>query len=191
MLKYWLLTMLFVAGMASANDSGLYYDELRNGEGILLLRNQDTFVFYFFTYGAHQCDYEVSSGTANAPQSISEEDCDYNGQRWFYAVVEPDEEEETPSQSVKNDDKEFGGTLYMTQGINYPDGEPNDLIPFVHNVGENIAVGTFLMRREGDGWLMDVAPTEDVLEADDPLFDRIFIFKTHLFDVDETGLGPK
>lgn len=171
--------LVLVAGVASAGDSGLYYDELRNGEGILMVRNADTFVVYFFTYGAKEC-YEVEYEDSDK----DEWECDYNGQRWFYAVVEPEEEDE-PSIDAVGD--EISGTMFATSGLNYPEGEPHDLIPFVHNVGKNIAVGKFAMRRNLDGWLMDVAPTGDYLDEDDPLFTRIFKFEKRLFTVSE---GP-
>lgn len=185
MLKYWLLTLLFVAGMASANDSGLYYDELRNGEGILLLRNHETFVVYFFTYGAYECIYKDESDQDNG--SI----CDYNGQRWFYASVAPEPEDDEEPSTDTFDDSQFGGVMYATMGINYPEGEPHDLIPFVHNVGESIEIGKFVMRRNLDGWLMDVAPVGEYLDKDDPIYTRIFKFEKVLFKADETGISPK
>ena len=184
MLKYLFLSLLFVAGMVSAQDSGLYYDELRNGEGILLLKSGDINVLYFFTYGAHECDEVAELASVNGTNGPS---CDYNGQRWFYAVSEPEDDEEPSTDS----DHEFGGTMYMTMGINYPEGEPHDLIPFVHNVGKNIAIGKFLLRRNLDGWLMDVAPVGDALDDDDFIFERIFKFEKRLFAVDEPVATPK
>lgn len=183
-MRNWFLAavLMLVAGTSMAGDSGLYYDELRNGEGILMLVNDETVVVYFFTYGAHECYYEDVIENSNG------KDCDYNGQRWFYGVIEPEEEEPTPESSAADD---LEGTLYITHGINYPEGEPHDFIPFVHNVGENIAIGTFGMRRNLGGWLMDVAPNEVHLDVDDPVFERIFKFETQLFEVDETGIDPK
>ena len=184
MLKYLFLSLLFVAGMVNAQDSGLYYDELRNGEGILLLKSGETNVLYFFTYGAHECDEISDLASINGSNGS---DCDYNGQRWFYAVSEPEEEDDVTPQS----DHEFGGTMYMTRGINYPDGEPHDLIPFVHNVGKNLAIGKFLLRRNLGGWLMDVAPVGDALDKEDFIFERIFKFEKRLFAVDEPVATPK
>ena len=177
--------LMLVAGVSVAQDSGLYYDELRDGEGILLLRSMDTFVMYFFTYGAHECDEINDLASLNGSNGS---DCDYNGQRWFYAVVAPEEDDEEPSTDSEH---EFGGTMYMTRGINYPDGEPHDLIPFVHNVGKNIAIGKFILRRNLGGWLMDVAPTGNALDEDDFIFERIFKFEKRLFVVDEPVATPK
>jgi hypothetical protein len=164
--------LMLVAGVAGASDSGLYYDELRNGEGILLLVNGETYVMYMFTYGATECELDKEDDSDNGYR------CDNNGQRWFYGTDE-----------IVGDD--VGGALYATTGINYPMGEEDDLDPFVHNVGKNVVVGKYLLRRTLGGWRMDVAPVGDVLDKDDFLFEGIFEFRKQLFEVNEAVAEPK
>ena len=176
-MKKWLLTLvlMLVAGPSVAGDSGLYYDEQRNGEGILVLVDGTKYVTYFFTYGGLEC-YEDDNGPKT--QGISGDDCDLNGQRWFYG----------------SDDFDFllgqvAGTLYMAHGILYPIGEPVDNVPFVHNVGKSVAVGSYILRPNGEGFLMDVAPSGEVLDKFDPLYENIYIFRKVLFKADES-VGP-
>ena len=175
-MKKWLLTLvlMLVAGTSVAGDSGLYYDEQRNGEGILVMVDGTKYVTYFFTYGGLECEFDK----APEPKGIEEDDCDLNGQRWFFGSDDFD-----PLLG------QVGGTLYMAHGILYPIGEPVDNEPFIHNVGKAVAVGKYVLRPNGDGFLMDVAPTGEVLDEMDPLYEEIYIFRKVLFKVDES-VGP-
>ena len=92
---------------------------------------------------------------------------DQNRQRWFLGSDEWDGLNST-------------GTLYATDGVNYPEGIPsND--PFEEDVvivGKPFAVGTYVFRAaEKGGYLLWVSELEEVETLDvklDYLYDRTF-----------------
>ena len=163
------ILLMLVAGTSIAGDSGTYYNEQRNGEGILVQVNDGRYLFYVFTYGSIGC-YESEHPQ---PKGINEE-CDLNGQRWFFG-----------DGTYNPLDENVVGTLFMAHGINFPDGQDHDTNPFIHNVGSPVAVGKYELRRQSGGWLLSVARTGDVLSPDDPLYEDIFDFDKLLFGIDE------
>ncbi len=171
-MKYFLLVLLTlclavlatVATLAHAGDSGLYYDQTRDGEGIVLLCDSDVCVLYLFTYGAETCGEPVVS------PSLPGDNCIADGQRWFFAV------------DVFNEIKQsMTGSLFITVGREYPDGVFGDN-PFVSTVGESKIVGRYTLIRGGDGWQLFVTRFGNVLNEDDFLFTRVFSFTSLLFE---------
>ena len=73
-----IMVIMAFTGVAHAQDSGLYYNPERDGEGINLIRNKDTVVFYFYTYEPNEGCWNIE-----IPESglVTEENC--NEQRWF------------------------------------------------------------------------------------------------------------
>jgi hypothetical protein len=79
------------------------------------------------------------------------------------------------------------GTLYMGIGQNYPVGVQDKFDPFVMNVGQAVPAGEYILRRREDGWRMWIGPiSKGVLDEDDVLFDKVFEFRTQLFEADES-----
>jgi hypothetical protein len=179
-MKFLPLLLLLLSGTLFAADSGLYYDAERDGEGILMLRNGDTVVTYMFTYGEDNCP---DTDPVPSPSTVDDDDeCDLNGQRWFFGVDEYEEISE-----------EVAGTLYMGVGTNYPVGVQDKFDPFVMNVGQAVPAGEYILRRREDGWRMWIGPLSKggVLDEDDVLFDKVFEFRTQLFEADESSAEPK
>ena len=81
---------------AFAGESGAYYNQDRNGEGIIYQNNGTHELWYFFTYGEELCTTEPVVSPA-----ISMEVCIHDGQRWFFGT---------------------GGLAYITLGLEYPEG---------------------------------------------------------------------
>jgi len=158
----WLI-LLLLSSTLMAGESGLYFDPERNGEGISVHRSGDTVVTFLFTYGALFCDGVIEPTVS---PSLTPEDCDLSGQRYFFATDDIDEF-----------DTAVSGALFITSGRNYPDG-------IIDEVGEAQAVGVYTLVRKGDGFLMAVDRFGSVLTEDDPLFERIFDFSTRLFIAD-------
>jgi len=154
-----------------AGDSGLYYDQSRDGEGISLHRDADRVVFYFFTYGAE--DVEI----ADDGDVIFGEG---NGQRWFFGSDEFDE-----------NSMESTGFLYITEGLEYPVGVPSDTDEGdvdeedIVTVGEAEAVGIYSLERLDEGYRMVVEHFGDILEEDDFLFEHVFNFTSRLFTAND------
>lgn len=158
------LTAFCLTPVVIAGDSGLYYDQSRNGEGITLLRNGDTVVFYFFTYGAKTCGEPVVS------PSLPGEDCIADGQRWFFAADTFNEFQ----QSVT-------GSLFITAGVEYPEGLTGENL-LMSTVGEAEIVGRYMLVRGGDGWHLFVTRFGPALDEEDFLFSRVFNFTTLLLE---------
>jgi len=146
-----------------AGDSGSYFKELRNGEGLIVQRDADTFLIFLFTYGHETC---VDSEPTVSP-TLFEEECSTNGQRWFFGSGPLREISETVS-----------GTLFITRGVDYPEG-------FDGRVGEPIEVGLFLVTRSGAGYTMSVERFGPELEPDDFLFAELFRTPTVLIKATE------
>ena len=162
---FFILLTLCLVTIASAGDSGLYYDQSRNGEGISILRNGDTVALYFYTYGAEHCD----AADPQVSPSLGEI-CTFSGQRWFFAV-------DTYSEFQQS----LTGSLFITRGLEYPDGLSGEN-PFVSTVGEAEIVGRYTLVRGGDGWQMFVTRFGTALDEDDFLFSRVFNFTTLLLE---------
>ena len=155
------------AATAFAGDSGLYYNENSNGQGILLLVDGDRYVTYLFTYGADDdYDYFVD-GKGNL-----------DGQRWFFGADE-----------YSDEDERAGGVFYGTHGLNFPFGIPDKDEPFVNNVGETFVAGKYELRRIPGGFRLGVVPAGEVLDKDDVLYDGEFRFDIQLFEVDESEVS--
>ncbi len=148
-----------------AQDSGMYFDAERSGEGILLMRDKDAnMTLFLFTFGG-ECNYIEPS------VSPSESECDTNGQRWFWGSGKYD-------PNLDQVKAEF----FIVTGVSYPDGDMDPFDPFIQNVGKAREVGEFTLRRTGDGWRLFVdRDNEDWLEEEDVLYSRIWTFTTLLF----------
>lgn len=176
-MKYILsLLLLFVAAPIYAAETGLFFDSERNGEGLLVMRDDRLIVTYFFSYGASSCDEEDEPVVG--PLLPEFYDCEYQGQRWFFT-----------SNKWNGEDMEATGFMFMASGVDYPKGIPDMTDPFVQIVGEAVPVGVYLLRPAGDGYQMLVVPYGDQLDKDDPLFGRIYQFTTLLFE--PLGVSPR
>jgi len=158
------LTSFCAVSTVAADDSGLFYDPDRQGEGIVVTKFNDLVAFYFFTYGGLYCGEDTDVYPSPLPEWYVE-GCDYNGQRWFLGVNEMDGDTVT-------------GDLYMTHGLFYPHG-------IVHNVGQETVVGHYLLIRMGSGWVLDVDRVGDALPSWDWIFNSNYDFSNHLLPVKE------
>lgn len=164
-----LMCTAFALHAASAMASGLYYDADRDGEGLMLMRDGERVVGYFYTYGGLWCGEVVRPPVVSpAPPVEPIPECDLNAQRWFF-FADPFVEKVGAA-----------GILYASEGVNYPDGEFDETNPFGVIVGKVFPVGTYFLRPWEDGYQMVVVPP-DGTKPDDPLYQRVFNFTTLLF----------
>jgi len=154
------LTLWLVALTAVAQDSGLYMDETRFGEGITITRNGDILQFFFFTYEPQPECWNF----LNLPEVTDWAEHDCHEARWFLSGGD-----ELIGDTVT-------GFLYQTVGIDYPEGiaDPDD--PFATTVGDDFVIGLYILRRQGEGWRLVVFPVGDALPIDDILFTTTFDF---------------
>ena len=188
MKKYWiLLALLFGANAWAAEpvqlptdqfsiDTGLYTDETRYGEGITLVRAGDTVQFFLFTYEPNDKCWNFYSIPKVADW---DEDTRCHEQRWFL----------NGGNNLIGDT--VTGFLYMTVGINYPEGIPDPLDPFVSLVGQDFVVGLYVLRRQGDGWRLVVFPVGDNLDVGDPLYNTTFDFNRVILKAQDAAPEPK
>jgi hypothetical protein len=164
-----LCTLMLLCGSLFAQDSGLYYNVERDGEGINLLRDGDTVVFYFYTYEPREgCwNIEVPEGGL-----VTEDNC--GEQRWFLSGGDKLE-----------DDGTLEGWLFAGLGTSYPKCLPDPNDPFLTICGEAHVVGRYIMSRYNDGWRMIVIPFGEILDKEDPLFNNVYEFTTLLFSADD------
>lgn len=157
------LLLVVLASSAIAQDSGLYYDSSRSGEGLSLHRSGDRVVGFLFTYGGAEAETPAPVPPWISPQAPLEEPL--NGQRWFLI-----------SGDILIDDTYAEGILYSTGGVNYPVKlQPND-------IGSTVPVGEYVLSRYEEGWELLVMPLEDgPLLENDPLFTVHFLFGEQLF----------
>jgi hypothetical protein len=173
-MKYFLCLLALMVALPAATqtrpepepylpDSGIYYDDARDGEGIVVIRDNEGIVFYFYTYHPDQ-------GCWNS----KDEDC--SDQRFFVSS------KESPLKEMF-----VVGELYTTLGVNYPDcaeavidvsppAKPEDKL----TCGRNILVGEFLLSREDFGWTLEVDQVGDFLAKDDPLYTTVYTFDVPL-----------
>ncbi len=152
-----LLTFLLAFSVpVMAGDSGDYFDPGRNGEGLNFGRNGDVVFWKFYTYGA-----EANCGEPVVSPSVQE--CELNGQRWFFGV-----------DTFNNLTQVLNGNVLITEGLSYPTSDGGD-------VGEAIIVGLYTMVRDGKGWAMFVTRFGTTLDKDDPLFADVIRFHIPLF----------
>ena len=117
---------------------------------------------------------ETGSNTETFSYPIYSQVCTPDGQRWFL-MADP----------FKKDKGWITGTIYMTQGLNYPEGmisgDPNN--PFGYDIAEVIPVGTYFLQPISTGYQLRVLQLEEdkVLADDDYLFTTPFRFNTLLF----------
>ncbi len=180
-MKYFKLLLILLFAMVAAApiyaaDTGLFYDAERDGEGLLVMRDERLIVTYFFTYGASSCDEDYKPDVG--PLLPEFYDCGNQGQRWFFT-----------SDKWNGEDMEATGFIFMASGVDYPKGIPDVTNPFVQIVGEAIPVGVYILRPAGDGYQMLVVPYGDRLDKDDPLYNRIYQFTTLLFE--PLGVSPR
>jgi hypothetical protein len=157
-------------GSAIAGDSGLYKDETRFGEGITLTRNGDTIQIFFFTYEPNDGCWNLYTIPDVADWG---EDTRCHEQRWFL------------SAGNKLIGDTVTGFIYSTVGINYPEGIPDPLDPFVSLVGQDFVVGLYVLRRQGEGWRFVVFPVGDNLDPSDPLYNVTYDFSKVIMLADD------
>ena len=160
-MKY--LLLLLVSFSLFAGDSGSYFDTDRSGEGLILQRDGDTMLFFFFTYGG-----ESECGEPTVSPSLPLFSCMLNGQRWFFG-----------SGTYNELAQSLTGSLYITEGIDYPDTVFK--VDGGGDVGDATVIGRYTLVREGKGWLMFVTRFGNTLGADDPLFAEVYNFVTPMF----------
>lgn len=156
------LLLLALAGAAFAQDSGLYYNPARDGEGLSLQRSGDTVVAFLFTYGGEESETPAPIAPWLSPQVPLEDPL--NGQRWFFTGA-----------GTLVDNSYAEGILYSTGGVNYP-------VPLQPNpVAKPVAVGEYVLSRYENGWELLVSPLKNgPLLEDDPLFTVHFVFGVRL-----------
>ena len=169
LLSSFLLSVIIVALLFSmplmAQDSGLYFNPERDGEGISLTRNGDTIQFMFWNYEPNENCYNIEIPNGGL---VNEENC--HEQRYFMSSGDP-----------LTGDNFVDGWLYNTVGLNYPQGITDPVNPFVMHVGEPHIVGLYTLERQNNGWRLVVIQFGDVLNEDDPLYDSVYEFSTLLF----------
>jgi len=170
MIKYLLLlSLVFGLCDVQAQDSGLYMDETRSGEGITLTRNGDILQFFFFTYEPNSECWNLE----NIPEVTDWNEHLCHEQRWFLSGGD-----ELIGDTVT-------GFLYTTVGIDYPVGISNPDDPFATTVGDDFVIGLYILRRQGEGWRLVVFPVGDVLPIDDVLFTTTFDFNRVILHADD------
>jgi len=161
-MKYLAAFLLLICSLSvAAGDSGIYHNPDINGEGILVQRNGDKVVVFLFTHGAEVCGLPIVP-LPSPPAPEPQDGCQPLGQRWFFAV----------NEIVGN---VLSGILFISNGI-------QNSSPVI---GDETAVGTYTMVRDGGGWLLAVNRFGPELSTDDPLFAEIFDFSTLLFAADD------
>jgi len=139
----------------------LYFDPERNGEGISVTQEGDTFTTIVFTYGALTCDGIIEPVVS---PSLPQDDCDLGAQRWFIGT-----------NDINEDGTAIIGELLVTSSPTYPDAISGNL-----SVSE--VVGEYTMLRSGEGWFFFVdRATGSPLTVEDPLYEGFFDFTTRLF----------
>ena len=163
-MKYLLILLLALSMPLMAQDSGLYYNVERDGEGINLIRNGDTVVFYLYTY-----ENETGCWNIEIPETglVNESNC--GEQRWFLS-----------GGDKIIDDSVIEGWLYMGIGTGYPKCIPDANDPFLSICGEAHIVGRYIMSRYNDGWRMIVLHFGEILGKEDHLYSTVFEFTTQL-----------
>ena len=93
---------------------------------------------------------------------MGENGCVLDGQRFFIAT-----------DTFAPHDEVMKGFLYVTSGIDYPVGVPDETDPFDRIVGEPFIVGQYELTRLGAGFRLNVERFDaEVLAVDDILFAR-------------------
>jgi len=153
-----------VPPIETADDSGIFYDPDRDGEGIVLTRNGNDIVFYFYTYHPNE-------GCWNSKA----EGC--NDQRWFVSGVAP-----------LIQDSVVTGQFHITKGMDFhpctgpkitPEASTMTIME-LQSCYEIILVGDFLLTRNGDGWNLQVSQKGDFLPKNDPIYTTDYTFDTPL-----------
>ena len=156
MKKVLLFILMGCFSVSAFAQSGIFWDHEETGQGALITQNVFATSIYLFTYGESRCDMKAES---------IEPYCDNNGTRWFFG-------------SNKVVDGVVRGHLYMSHGLNFPEGIQDGDDPFVWHVGEAFPVGEYRMWPEGNGWTVETThfKDDDLLKYDhyfgpeDPLF---------------------
>jgi len=198
-MKYrYLLAALMLLPLTVLAQTGVYYDIMRNGEGITAYDNGEQLLFYVFTYGAERCDLVEEDFTIEACATAAIE-CAAEGQDGYdescVPVTETVCETATGTDISKQcdlngqrwflaaddfDGKSSTGILYTATGLDYPFGIPNPEIWKAVFVGEVTIAGLYLMEWDGMGYTMTVVPFGDVDDSDD-LYKHQFYFTKLLF----------
>lgn len=164
-----LLAMLVFTSPVIAGDSGIYFNFDRSGEGITLVRHDDTLQFSFFSFKPWQgCPgIDIPYYTL-----LTEENCHFS--RWFISGADP-----------IIGDNAVTGDLFIGLGFDYPDGIPDYGNPFGVLVGDGFKVGTYTLQRFQGGWRLAVTRYGAILDVDDPLYTTIYEFTTFLYPGDD------
>ena len=205
-MKFLLLVCTLLFACSAYAQTGIYYDATYRGEGITVYEHENLKgdmirTVYLYTYGKEQCETTVTdlvvevevTATAVCPNSIFPpynplcapvvvtttqdvptqsfaETCDLNGQRWFVG-----------SDEILKEDGASIGTMYTTEGIDFPKCVPSDL-PFEEDVdvcGEVIEVGAYILRPGKEGGFEMWIESDD---KTDPAFNNRYNFDTDLIN---------
>jgi len=128
-----LLTSLLFFNTARAADTGVWFNPDRNGEGINIITNDDTLVFFFYTYrdSIHSVPPVVSPAPPDVPQVGP------NLPVWYIG------------QADNFDGESAEGILYAAEAFDFP-----FVVEF--ELGTVNEVATFELVRDGEGWLLEV-----------------------------------
>jgi hypothetical protein len=138
--------------------TGIFEDRFRSGETLTIMVNKPKIYGQLLTYGG--LDPSSTLPGNNKP-------------RWFFFH---------DNWCAVN--QNAAGFLFTGQGINYPDGVENNMLPFGRLVGQQNPIGIYNLWEEDDGYLLQVNPYgEDAVPADS-LYRRDFHMKHLIFQPD-------
>lgn len=164
MKRLFFLALLTFSLAAFAQDSGLYFNLERDGEGLVLTRNGEFVQFFLYVYSEHQGCYGISVPDGGL---VDEGNC--HEAIWYLSS----------GDMMENEDR-VEGWLYIPLGLDYSDGITKPANPFASTVGEAHIVGLYILERHEAGWRLKVVRFGEILDEDDDLFDRIYEFKDPL-----------
>ena len=161
-MKY-LLTVILALMISSpllAQDVGLFYDEDRDGEGLIMLKRDEVVQFSFFTY-VKRCKHRSFDGEGLIEAK------GYNWcrkqQAWYITGAHPI----AGGQAT--------GPLYTANPYeHFEDGVDTFL-------AEVVDIGIFVLTETPTGFDMIVLQTGNVLHPDAEIYHRTYHFSTYLF----------
>ena len=161
-LLFILLTCL--TGTAFAQDSGLFYDPSRDGEGLILNKRDHMIQFSFFTY-IHRCNNKYFADEA----LIRDEDYNHcrRQQAWYITGQHP----------MANG--EATGVLYTANPHKRHYGHDDE--PIETLLADVVDIGLFVLTKTPTGYDMIVLQTGDVLHPESDIYHRTYTFDQYLF----------
>lgn len=203
-MKYLFALILLLPLIATA-QTGIYYDETRDGEGITAYDDGERLVFYFYTYGGEDCDLiegpvvsaqscEVVTATAECPNDKQGEPlcAPVTVDQTVCVTAEADSIIKSCDLNGQRwffgveewDGEDATGVLYLAEGVNYPEGVFNPDVWKGVTVGDPEVAGLYQIIWGGEekGYHLEVIHWGDTLMPDDPIYQQPYTFNTLLFE---------